>query len=68
MQITVILLKFQKITLNFNGKLQNLVEGENFTVACEDNEYGWKQYAYWIGAENFTREGIYILNFYCSHC
>ena len=57
-------LKFQKITLNFNGKLQNLVEGENFTVACEDNEYGWKQYAYWIGAENFTREGIYILNFY----
>lgn len=57
-------IKFREITLNLNGKLKTLTEGEHYKAEKDENEYGWKRYAYHIGKENFTEEGIYILTIY----
>ena len=57
-------LEFKEITLNLNGKLTTLKEGEDYTVALDGNDATWKQYTYTLKADNFVEEGTYILTIY----
>lgn len=57
-------LEFQEITMNLNGKLTTLVEGEDYEVSESGDDKSWKQYTYSIYKENFEDEGTYILTIY----
>lgn len=57
-------LVFQEIVCSWNGKLRTLEPGVDYTVEVKDSDFGWKQYGYHIGAENFEKEGHYVLTIY----
>ncbi|MBQ8856865.1 MAG: hypothetical protein IJ024_01835 [Lachnospiraceae bacterium] len=57
-------LEFREITLNRNGKLTTLKEGEDYAVSYNGSETSWKQYTYTFEADNFIEEGSYILTIY----
>ncbi len=57
-------LEFKEITVNFNGKLRTLKEGQDYTVKASGTEVTWKQYQYNIKADNFKEEGTYVVTIY----
>jgi hypothetical protein len=56
---------FHEIVCNWNGNLRTLVKDKDYTVTESGNSYSWKQYRYVIHADNFEKEGHYIVTL-CS--
>ena len=57
-------IKERTLTINCDGELKDLKEGEDYTVKALENRGKWKKNYYKIKAENFKNEGNYtvILN------
>ena len=63
-EYNVDVIKERTLTINCDGELKDLKEGEDYTVKALENRGKWKKNYYKIKAQNFKKEGNYtvILN------
>ncbi|MDO4469494.1 MAG: hypothetical protein Q4C84_06580 [Bacillota bacterium] len=54
-------IKERTLTVNRDGELKNLKEGQDYTAEVLENRGKWKQNYYKIKAENFEKEGNYTI-------
>lgn len=56
------------LTINCDGELKNLKEGQDYTVEILETEGKWKKKYYRIKAENFEKEGNYTIILNSKDC
>lgn len=61
-EINVDTLEFIDISISRDGKIEELKEGEHYTIKAEGGDGQWKKYTYTIFASCFEKEGEYSIN------